>query len=82
MSIAADAYEYPGMGPSTFRVESDFDISGFQSGDTFLLDSVPYDPFFNSGVGWIAPLTFGELPFGWGTATPGTFQFDQAFVIP
>lgn len=82
LSLAADAYEYPGMGPSTFRIESDFDVSGFQSGDTFFLDGVPYDPFGANGVGWIAPVVVGELPFGWGTAAPGTFQFDQAFIIP
>ncbi len=78
----ADSYEFPGLGASTFRVESDFDISGFQSGDTFLLDGSPYDPLFDNGVGWTAPLTIGEEPFGWGGVAPGTFQFDQAFIIP
>ncbi len=81
-SILADTYEYPGVGPSTFRVEGDFDVSGFQSGDTFFLDSVPYDPFGGAnGVGFNGQI-FGEYPFGWGQAAPGTFQFDQAFIIP
>lgn len=66
-SFQADTYEFPGVGPSTFRVESDFDLSGFQAGDTFIIDNLGFDP-----LGFEA----------WGLAAPGTFQFDQAFVIP
>ena len=77
-------YQYPGMGASTFRVESDFDLSGFQNGDSFELDFLPNDPFPINGlqVPFVPPIRFGEQRFGWGAATPGTFQFDQAFAIP
>ncbi len=80
---ASDFFEYPGLGPSTFRVESDFDVSGFQSGDTFFLDAQPYPSPFFFGQGNGVPFTFsnllGEEAFGWGTATPGSFEFDPAF---
>jgi hypothetical protein len=75
------AFQYPGSGASTFRIEADFDISGFQGGDAFLLDGVPIPPLFNaSGIFPPFPVVTGELPFGWGTAAPGSFQFDDAFL--
>lgn len=74
----SDTYEYPGSGPSTFRIESDFDVSGFQPGNAFILDGQPYTPF-GSANGIFSSVGVGELPFGWGTALPGTFEFDPAF---
>ena len=71
-------FQYPGMGASTFRIESDFDISGFQSGDTFFLDGTPIPPIFNANG--IPRVGVDEMPYGWGTAIPGTFQFDDAFL--
>lgn len=75
----SDTYEYPGLGASTFRVESNFDVSGFQSGDGFFLDGQPYQFGLANGVPFTFPNLFGEEPFGWGTATPGSFEFDPAF---
>lgn len=72
------AFQYPGMGASTFRIESDFDVSGFQSGDTFFLDGTPIPPLFNANG--IPRPGVDEVPYGWGTAAPGTFQFDDAFL--
>ena len=72
------AFQYPGMGASTFRIESDFDVSGFQSGDTFFLDGTPIPPIFNANG--IFRAGQDEMPYGWGTAAPGTFQFDEAFL--
>lgn len=71
-------FQYPGMGASTFRIESDFDVSGFQSGDTFFLDGTPIPPIFNAN-GIFRP-GLNEMPYGWGAAAPGTFQFDDAFI--
>lgn len=74
------AFQYPGMGASTFRIESDFDVSGFQSGDTFFLDGTPIPPTFNANGIFLPGTIVGEQPFGWGTAAPGSFQFDAAFI--
>jgi hypothetical protein len=69
------------VGASTFRIEGDFDVSGFQSGDAFFLDGTPIPPTFNAaGALFPGVNLFGELPFGWGIAAPGTFQFDEAFL--
>ena len=72
------AFQYPGMGASTFRIESDFDVSGFQAGDTFFLDGTPIPPIFNANGIFRAGID--EMPYGWGTAAPGVFQFDDAFL--
>ena len=62
-------YAYPGIaGASTFRVESDWDVSGFTAGDSF-----------SSLVGFTGNNIFGEVPFGWSTVAPGTFDFDSIF---
>ncbi|MBI1313497.1 hypothetical protein GC176_19575 [bacterium] len=72
------AYQYPGVGASTFRIESDFDVSGFQTGDTFFIDGSPIPPVFNAnGIFRVGP---DEVPYGWGAVTPGTFDFDQVFL--
>ncbi len=71
-------FQYPGMGASTFRIESDFDVSGFQSGDTFFLDGTPIPPIFNANG--IFRVGLNEMPYGWGVAAPGAFQFDDAFL--
>jgi large repetitive protein len=49
-------YQYPGVGVSTFRLESNFDVSGFQSADGFIIDG----GFFSTGAAWglAAPGTF------------------------
>ena len=49
-------YQYPGVGVSTFRLESNFDISGFQSADGFIIDG----GFFSTGTAWglAAPNSF------------------------
>lgn len=49
-------YQYPGLGVSTFRLESNFDISGFQSADGFIIDG----GIFSGGSTWglAAPDTF------------------------
>ena len=73
-------FEYAGVGASTFRVESDFETTNFLSGDTFAIDGQPIPPTFNVSPNAV-PLGVqaGELGFGWGTAAPGTFQFDEPF---
>ena len=71
-------FQYPGMGASTFRLESDFDVSGFQAGDSFILDGAPIPPIFNANG--VFRVGVDEMPYGWGAATPGTFQFDEAFL--
>ena len=50
------SYQYPGLGVSTFRLENNFDVSGFQSGDGFLIDG----GIFSGGAAWglAAPNTF------------------------
>ena len=49
-------YQYPGLGVSTFRLESNFDVSGFQSADGFIIDG----GIFSGGSTWglAAPDTF------------------------
>jgi hypothetical protein len=70
-------FEYAGMGASTFRIESNFDVSGFNgNGDTFLTDSNTGNPVFDANGIYFGNAIFGEQPYGWGTATPGTFTFD------
>lgn len=73
-------FQYPGVGVSTFRVESDVDVSGFrQTGAMFAIDGAPVPPSINAvGVPFPTNL-FGELPFGWNTAGPGTFGIDTPF---
>jgi hypothetical protein len=71
-------FQYPGTGASTFRIESDFDVSGFQSGDTFFLDGTPIPPLFNANG--IFRAGQDEIPYGWGATAPGSFQFDNAFI--
>ena len=69
-------FAYDGMGASTFRVETDFDVSGFNAGTPFFTDNTPFtQPFDANGVFFINSI-FGEQPFGWGTVAPGTFTFD------
>jgi hypothetical protein len=77
-------FEYAGVGESTFRIESDFETTNFLAGDTFLIDGSPVPPAINAnGVISANGVPFGddigELPFGWGSAAPGTFQFDEPF---
>lgn len=69
-------FEYAGMGASTFRIESNFDDTGFAQGDTFFTDSNTGDPVFDAN-GVVRPNSiFGEQPYGWGAVAPGTFSFD------
>ena len=69
-------FEYAGMGASTFRIESDFDDTGFAQGDIFSTDSNTGDPVFDAN-GFVRPNSiFGEQPYGWGEVAPGTFSFD------
>ena len=64
------------MGASTFRIESDFDDTGFAQGDIFSTDSNTGDPVFDAN-GFVRPNSiFGEQPYGWGEVAPGTFSFD------
>lgn len=71
-------FEYPGMGISTFRIETGFDLvdsngSGtgiFAAGRGFILDDLT-----PNGIDFTLPLTFGELPFGWREEASGTFDF-------
>jgi len=73
----AAGFAYDGVGASTFRIESDFSVGGFISGDTFVGDIGPVPPPVNaSGVPFTNPLFGEELPYGWDTSVaPGTFQF-------
>jgi|GEM_PF-990483 len=77
------AYQYPGMGESTFRIESDFDTSGFLNAGTtidsiFFIDDSPIPPTFNAnGIFRVGP---DEMPYGWGAVAPGTFDFDETFL--
>lgn len=50
------SYQYSGQGVSTFRVEGNFDVSGFQTGDGFTIDN----GIFDTGAAWgvAAPGTF------------------------
>jgi hypothetical protein len=49
-------YQYPGLGVSTFRLESNFDVSGFQTADGFVIDGGIF--FGGSTWGLAAPGTF------------------------
>lgn len=71
----ATFYRYPGTGASTFRIESDVDISGFTGGIGFAIDGSPVPPFYS---GAFLPDSIGlpdETPYGWGEVAVGTFQF-------
>ena len=69
--------EYDGIGASTFRVESDFDISGFTTGVGFYIDGAipPYTSNSDSGITFSGTNQFGEERFGWGAADSGSFTF-------
>ncbi|HID22866.1 MAG TPA: right-handed parallel beta-helix repeat-containing protein, partial [Planctomycetaceae bacterium] len=70
-------FEYDGIGASTFRIEADFDTTGFTAGTGFILDG-PLPPFLTgnaNGVPFSPPVLIGEEPFGWGAVAPGTFTF-------
>ncbi|MCA9092526.1 MAG: right-handed parallel beta-helix repeat-containing protein [Planctomycetaceae bacterium] len=73
--FAATNFSYPGTGLSTFRIESDVDISGFTSGIGFILDGSPVPPNYSGATlpGSLGP--FDETPYGWGSVAVGTFQF-------
>lgn len=75
------AFEYPGTGLSTFRIESDFETTNFLTGDTFVIDGSPVPPALNVNPNAV-PLGgggTGELGFSWSTVAPGTFQYDEPF---
>jgi hypothetical protein len=75
------AFQYPGVGESTFRLESDFSLAGFrQTGAMFAIDGSPVPPSFNANGVPFATGLIGELPFGWGTVSPGTFGYDAPFI--
>jgi len=77
--LVGNGFQYPGMGQSTFRVESDHEISGFLTGEDFFVDFLPVPPIFNAnGISRITP--FLDMPYGWVEVPPGTFQFDDAFL--
>lgn len=70
-------FEYAGMGVSTFRIENDFDVSGFNSLNLgFITDSNTGDPVFDANGVFRPGFVFGEQPYGWGEVAPGTFTFD------
>lgn len=71
--VVATNFMYPGTGASTFRVESDVDISGFSSGVGFLIDGAPLPPNYSGA--FVTPGVPGDIPWGWGTVGVGTFQF-------
>ncbi len=70
-------FEYPGMGVSTFRIETGYDTvdplgtAQFTAGRGFLFDQI----LGSDGIPFSVPLTFGELPFAWLEAPAGTFDF-------
>lgn len=69
-------FEYAGMGASTFRIESNFDTSGFDTqGLGFITDFNTGDPVFDANGVIFVNSIFGEQPYGWGEVTPGTFTF-------
>lgn len=74
-------FQYPGMGQSTFRVESDHDVAGFLTGEGFEVDFLPVPPLLNA-QGEFDPLFSNNLdmPYGWVEVPPGTFQFDDPFL--
>ena len=82
-------FEYPGMGVSTFRIETGYDTvdplgSGpFDSGRGFLVDVASVPPANNAdGVDFSLPVIFGELPFGWNEEAAGTFDFSFPTLTP
>jgi hypothetical protein len=72
-SLDNGQYNYPGVGSSTFRIESDVDVSGFSTipgqvtGDGFMFDPVFQVPTANPNS------------VGWEPVAIGTFDFDLAF---
>lgn len=63
-------FEYPGMGPSTFRIDTDEPmVSGTavgEPGSIFLVDDVPYIfPFGDSSGVFIVPIQPQDMPYGW-----------------
>ena len=57
----SNAFLYPGLGQSTFRL---FTGSGFDATAGFIFDTLPYtNPASSNGVGPDNPVNF--LPFGW-----------------
>lgn len=72
-------FQYPGVGLSTFRVESNFDTSGFlQEAEGFAIDFLPVPPISNA-AGILTP--GGTMPYGWTPVPPGTFQYDDPFLL-
>ena len=73
----AGLFEYPGMGVSTFRIETGYDTvdplgtAQFTAGRGFVFDQL----LLPDGVPFSVPVTIGELPFGWLEAPAGTFDF-------
>lgn len=61
------AFQYPGMGTSTFRVGAGTTIGFIGSGADNEFQVI--GSTFNTLVGMPAPTLFGELPFGWDTTT-------------
>ena len=72
-SLDNGQYNYPGVGSSTFRIESDASVAGFSqipgvvTGDGFV-----FDPPFQ------VPTANAQL-VGWERVAVGTFDFDLAF---
>ncbi len=81
-------FEYPGMGMSTFRIETGYDTvdplgsAEFVSGRGFLLDLVIVPPIFVPNGIPFSPGPAGELPFGWLETSGGTFDFDFPTLVP
>jgi hypothetical protein len=46
----------------------------------FAIDGSPVPPSFNANGVPFATGLIGELPFGWGTVSPGTFGYDAPFI--
>jgi hypothetical protein len=81
-------FEYPGMGASTFRIETGYDVvdplgtGPFASGRGFLIDLASVPPVGNAnGIPFATPIV-GELPFGWLETSAGTFDFSFPTLIP
>jgi len=82
-------FEYPGMGVSTFRIETGYDTvdplgsAPFAAGRGFLLDLAVVPPVGNAGgIEFSLPILPGELPFGWNETTSGTFDFSFPTLTP
>ena len=82
-------FEYPGMGVSTFRIETGYDTvdslgaAPFAAGRGFLVDLAVVPPVTNAdGIPFTLPVEFGELPFGWNETTSGTFDFSFPTLTP